>query len=205
MVATNEEVRCEQHSLFSARRLLGQRRQRRSFARDLLLGSAAALTGVLATTTEGWASEESHEHEARVQSWAVGQVTLLPADTVQYNNQTLRAIVHTSVGRTRVRVRIANTFGTAPLIIGSAHLAVSNSGSAIVSGTDRVLTFGGRMSATIPAGARALSDPVDLTVNPVSDLDREFRRLGGSSRGDWGGGVAVCLGHQRRNAATWRR
>jgi lysophospholipase L1-like esterase len=157
-------------SLFSERGLLGERRQRRSFARDLLLGSAAALTGVLATTTEGWATEESHEHEARVQSWAVGHVTLLPADTVQYNNQTLRAIVHTSVGGTRVRVRIANTFGTAPLIIGSAHLAVSNSGSAIVSGTDRVLTFGGRMSVTIPAGAPAFSDPVDLTVKPVSDL-----------------------------------
>jgi hypothetical protein len=43
-----------------------------------------------------------------------------------------------------VRVRIANTFGTAPLAVGAAHVAVSSSGSAIVPGTDRGLTFGDR-------------------------------------------------------------
>jgi lysophospholipase L1-like esterase len=47
---------------------------------------------------------------------------------------------------------------------------VSSSGSAIVPGTDRALSFGGRMTVSIPAGALALSDPVDLQVNAVSDL-----------------------------------
>jgi hypothetical protein len=50
-----------------------------------------------------------------------------------------------------VRVRIANTFGSAPLVIGAAHVAVSSSTSAIVPGTDRVLTIGGRSSVSIPA------------------------------------------------------
>ncbi|MGA7535530.1 MAG: SGNH/GDSL hydrolase family protein, partial [Pseudolabrys sp.] len=69
-----------------------------------------------------------------------------------------------------MRVRISNTFGSAPLVIGAAHVAVSSSGSSIVPGTDRALTFGGRISVTIPAGAPAVSDPVDLHVQPVSDI-----------------------------------
>lgn len=157
-------------SSFSSPLLLGGRSQRRTFVRDLLLGTAAATTGLLATAPQGWASEEGDEHNTRVQSWAVGHVTLLPSATAQYNNQTLREIVHTSVGGGHVRVRIANTFGTAPLLIGAAHVAVSSSGSAIVPSTDRMLTFGGRTSVTIPAGAPALSDPVDLALPPVSDV-----------------------------------
>src|SRR5216683_2383767 len=129
------------------------------------------MIGLLAAAPHGWAApKEGDEHETRVQSWAVGHVTLPPANTAQYNNQTLREIVHTSVGGDQVRVRIANTFGTAPLVIGAAHVALSSSGSAIVPGTDRVLTFGGRTTVTIPAGAPALSDPVDLSVKAVSDI-----------------------------------
>src|SRR5206468_12775634 len=79
-------------------------------------------------------------------------------------------IVHTSVGGDEVRVRIANTFGTSPLVIGAAHVALSSSGSSVVPGTDRALTFGGRSSVTIPAGAPAVSDPVNLHVDAVSDI-----------------------------------
>jgi lysophospholipase L1-like esterase len=67
-------------------------------------------------------------------------------------------------------VRISNTFGTAPLVVGAAHVALSSGGSTIVAGTDRALTFGGRTSVSIPAGAPALSDPVDLEIPAVSDI-----------------------------------
>ena len=156
---------------FSAPILLVER-QRRTLTRELLLCAAAAMIGLLVAAPQGWAGshEEGDEHESRVQSWAVGHVTLLPADTAQYDNQTLREILHTSVGGGQVRVRIANTFGTAPLVIGEAHVAVSSSGSAIAPGTDRVLTFGGRTSVTIAPGAPAVSDPADLTVKAVSDI-----------------------------------
>ena len=40
------------------------------------------------------------------------------------NNQTLREIVHTSVGGTRARVVFANTFGTSALNIGGASIAL---------------------------------------------------------------------------------
>jgi lysophospholipase L1-like esterase len=57
-----------------------------------------------------------------------------------------------------------------PLEIGAAHIGVHNGGGAIAEGTDRVLTFGGDPSFTIPPGVMAVSDPVDLDVAPLSDV-----------------------------------
>ena len=142
--------------------------QRPAFTRRLLLCAAATMIGILAGVPASYADD--NERGNSIQSWAVGHITHLPASTAQYNNQTIREIVHTSIGGNQVRVRIANTFGSAPLVIGAAHVAVSSSSSSIVPGTDRVLTFGGRTSVTIPTGAPALSDPVDLHVQPVSDI-----------------------------------
>ena len=142
--------------------------QRSAFNRRLLLCAAVTMMGILVGVPDSYADD--NERGNSIQSWAVGHITHLPAITAQYNNQTIREIVHTSIGGNKVRVRIANTFGSAPLVIGAAHVAVSSSGSSIVPGTDRVLTFGGRTSVTIPAGAPALSDPVDLHVQPVSDM-----------------------------------
>jgi len=116
------------------------------------------------------AADDNNAPGDRLQSWAIGQTSHLPASTRQYSNQTIREIVHTSVGGGQVRVRISNTFGSAPLTIGEAHVAVVSSGSSIVPGTDRLLAFGGRTSVTIPTGAPAVSDPVNLNVQPVSDI-----------------------------------
>ena len=86
-----------------------------------------------------------------------------------FNNQTLRQIVHTSVGGRQVRVRLSS-FGAKGLVIGAAHIALRATGEAIVPGSDRTLTFGGAPSITIPPGAPVLSDPVDLRVPALSDL-----------------------------------
>jgi len=87
-----------------------------------------------------------------------------------FENQTIREIAHISVGGRRVRVKLSNTFGATPLLIGAAHVAVHDSGASIVPGTDRTLKFSGQASISIPAGALALSDPVDLEVPSLSNL-----------------------------------
>src|SRR5260370_30589944 len=86
-----------------------------------------------------------------------------------FNNQTLRQIVHTSGGGHQVRVRLS-TVGAGGLVGGAAHIALRASGPAIVPGSDRTLTFGGKPSITIPAGAPVLSDPVNLNVPALGDL-----------------------------------
>ena len=88
---------------------------------------------------------------------------------VTVSNQTLRQIVRTSVGGSRVRVVLSNAFGTAPIEIGGAHVALRQQDSAIVAQSAKPLTFSGRRTGSILPGAVLLSDPVDLTVAPLSD------------------------------------
>jgi lysophospholipase L1-like esterase len=87
-----------------------------------------------------------------------------------FNDQTVRMIVHTSLGGRRVRVTLSNSFGNAPLRIGTAHVALRSKESAIIPGSDRALMFNGKSSVTIPQGAQMMSDPVDLEVPQLGDL-----------------------------------
>ena len=75
-----------------------------------------------------------------------------------------------SIGGDTLRVRLSNAYGVRPLTIGAAHLGLRDSGPGIVPSSDRVLTFGGATSATIAAGSLLLSDPVQVSVAPSSDL-----------------------------------
>ena len=93
-----------------------------------------------------------------------------PAPLRSFNNQTIRMVVNTSIGGRSVRVELANTFGTDPLKIGSAHIALRDHDSAIVPASDRKLMFSGLSSATIPRGASMISDPVDLAVPAAGDV-----------------------------------
>ena len=92
------------------------------------------------------------------------------ASTFTFSNQTLRLIVHTSIGGSKVRVRLSNEMGSTPLRIGAANIGLRAGGANLVAGSGRDLSFGGRPTATIPAGAPLLSDPVDLAVPALADL-----------------------------------
>jgi lysophospholipase L1-like esterase len=89
---------------------------------------------------------------------------------LEFNNQTLREIVHLSIGGPAVRVRFSNFFGTQSLEIGSAHLALRTRDSTILPSSDRALTFGGAPGVSIPPNAFVLSDAVKLAVPAESDL-----------------------------------
>jgi lysophospholipase L1-like esterase len=87
-----------------------------------------------------------------------------------FENQTIRHIVHTSVGGRRVRVRVSNAFGFQPLRVGAAQVALSTSGPAIRAGSSRRLTFSGQPTILVPAGAVAVSDAVEFDVPVAGDL-----------------------------------
>ena len=109
--------------------------------RGLRLFAVVATIAFLSGVAQVWAAPESHPPGDRVQSWAVGDIAPQPANVQSYNNQTIREIIHTSIGGDQIRVRIANTFGSSPLVIGEAHVAVSSGGAAIATGTDRTTLF----------------------------------------------------------------
>lgn len=83
---------------------------------------------------------------------------------------TVREHVRLSLGGDRIRIRLSNRFGTSPLTVGPVHVARQGTGAGIVPGTDRAVTFGGDPTVTIPAGALAVSDPISLDVDALSEI-----------------------------------
>src|SRR5262245_48415891 len=97
-----------------------------------------------------------------------GQV-FAPPPYLHFTNQTLRQIVHTSVGGAKARVVLSNAYGTAPVTVGAAHIALRDTQSAIKA-SGHALTFSGKPTITIPANAVVYSDPVNLAVPQMSDV-----------------------------------
>lgn len=108
-------------------------------------------------------------------SWGASPLPPTPAGgffpaTPSFENQTIRQIVRLSAGGERLRLRLTNEYGTQPLRIGAARVAVADGDSRIRRGTERVVTFSGATSVDIPAGSPMLSDPIDLAVGELERL-----------------------------------
>ena len=121
-------------------------------------------------------SGRAQSGERWIGTWAASPVVPFGATSPenlrdpQFEKQTLRDIVHSTIGGHGVRIKISNLFGSRPLVVGAAHVAVRDKGASVVAATDRALTFSGRASIAVPAGAMALSDPARLDVSAGSDL-----------------------------------
>jgi lysophospholipase L1-like esterase len=117
----------------------------------------------------------SHASEAAgwTASWGAAPLPPGPAvgpfpATPTFSDQTLRQIVRLSAGGSQIRIRFTNEYGTKPLLIGAARVALADAKGAIVPGTDRALSFAGKPSALIPAGSPFLSDPVDFPARSLA-------------------------------------
>jgi lysophospholipase L1-like esterase len=96
--------------------------------------------------------------------------TPAPAEGVAFANQTFRMNGRVSIGGDRLRVRLSNAYGSRPLLVGAAYLGLRDAGPAVVSGSNKKLSFGGAGSVTIAAGAFAVSDPVEFDLPPLADI-----------------------------------
>ena len=95
----------------------------------------------------------------------------LPTRTpFQFWKQTVRQVARISLGGDRFRITLSNEYGDTPLVIGEARLARSSGGAGIVAESDRPVTFSGQPHITVPPGARVISDPVGITVQPQASL-----------------------------------
>jgi len=85
---------------------------------------------------------------------------------------TLRQLIRTSIGGSRIRLKVSNAFGRTPLTIASVNIAraASPGSSRIVAATDRPVTFAGARTITIPEGAEYVSDPLDFMVAGLTTL-----------------------------------
>ena len=131
-------------------------------SRFLSVIAAAALTAAAQTHwVVSWGSSPAPQLASSEQ---------MRAAHLLFENQTLREIIHTSVGGDSLRIRLSNAYGTKTLDLGSVRVAVRSAESAITAGSDREVTFGGRTAVSIPANAYVISDPVNLRAPIAGDL-----------------------------------
>lgn len=84
--------------------------------------------------------------------------------------QTVREVIKVSAGGKRVRLVFSNRYGKTPLVIGEVRIAVSGDGSAILAKTERLVTFDGQRSVTVPPGAPVVSDPIGFDLAPLKQM-----------------------------------
>lgn len=109
-----------------------------------------------------------------VGSWASSQQIPEPNNALrpeQLTDVTLRQLMRVTLGGPRLRIRLANTFGTAPLRIDNVHVARTPGGdSARILPGGAAVTFAGLAEVVIPVGAEITSDPVAFAVPPLATV-----------------------------------
>lgn len=85
-----------------------------------------------------------------------------------FEDQTIVQVVRLSAGGDRVRLRFSNEYGQTPLSVGGARVSLVGADGG--SGALVPVTFAGRPTAVIPAGAPLLSDPIPLKTPALSKL-----------------------------------
>lgn len=152
---------------------------------------ATLLPSVLAAALAGCAAPGAQAPNALsaphwVASWGTAQMEpgaehVLAAQS--WRDATMRQVVRVSLGGQQLRVRFSNAFGSGPLLIEGASVALSaGSGGAIHPASSRPLRFNGKAAVTIPAGTEYLSDPVDLTHAAGADLAVSMHFAGAPER-----------------------
>lgn len=120
------------------------------------------------TTLIGWAGSWSTGPAGPSASNSGGSLT-------GFTNQSVRMVVHTSLGGDAVRLRFSNEFGAQAVAIGHATVALpadaAGGAGSVVPGSIHELTFsGGSASTTMYKGAGVVTDPLAWHIAPNSDV-----------------------------------
>jgi lysophospholipase L1-like esterase len=139
----------------------------------------AAMVSSVLVASSGQAAEEGgsgHKHPEWVGTWATSVTRGNTSGSTfnGLNNQSVRMIVHASVGGNKIRVRLTNLHGEKNVDIGRATVAKPNTATPALSDVDSAtvteLRFNGSSTAVINRGAELLSDPIDLHLADDQDL-----------------------------------
>ena len=102
-----------------------------------------------------------------ITAWGTSQQSIGP-DAV--TNTTVRMIARITASGEAVRIRLDNTFGTAPLTVGKAYVGQRTQGAALAAGTNRQVFFNTSASVIVPPRGSVTSDPVSMHVLAQQDL-----------------------------------
>jgi lysophospholipase L1-like esterase len=111
--------------------------------------------------------------EKWVGTWSTAPQLVEPANNPPspgLSNNTLRQIVHVSIGGDSLRMRFTNEFSTSPVTLKSVHIAVSTGSGTIDTTTDETIYFNGMPEVTMAPGTAITSDPFQFPLQPLSDV-----------------------------------
>jgi lysophospholipase L1-like esterase len=114
-----------------------------------------------------WA-DGSGRHTHWVTAWGTSQQPNVTAATI--SNATVRMIARVTVPGDTIRIRLDNTFGSAPVTIGRASVGHRVQGALLAAGSSQQVFFNTSPSVTIPAGGSVQSDSIALTVQAWQDI-----------------------------------
>jgi lysophospholipase L1-like esterase len=102
----------------------------------------------------------------RVATWGPSMTVGGP----DFADETIRMVVHTSVGGSSVRIRLSNQRSTTPLAVGEVDVAERAGQATAVAGSRHAVTFSHSGTVTIAAGGEVVSDPVEMSVAADTSL-----------------------------------
>jgi lysophospholipase L1-like esterase len=140
----------------------------------IITATAAALAIVASVWQPAFGTTAAAPAVAAAAAWSGTWAVSPQSSSTTFNQQTIRQIVHTSIGGTAAQIRLSNVFGNQAVTIANVHLAKRTSGSSVDAASDRAVTFGGAAQTTIPAGGSVTSDQVAFTVNALADVAVSF-------------------------------
>jgi lysophospholipase L1-like esterase len=133
----------------------------------LLLRTAKAAGVALLSGSAIVALQQPQTSARWITAWGTSQQAL---GTTAVTNATVRMIARVTIPGEAVRVRLDNTFGTAPLVIGKAYVGQRIQGATLAAGSNRQVVFNKSASTTIPPGGSVTSDAVPINVLGQQDL-----------------------------------
>lgn len=118
-------------------------------------------------------SDAVHSQTKWTGTWATAvesplSVSDMPETSLSGNS--LRQVIHVSIGGKKLRLQLSNEMSTQPLEIKSAYIADAGDGADIDAETAAYLTFGGKRSVTLERGKAVYTDPVDYDLKPLQLL-----------------------------------
>jgi lysophospholipase L1-like esterase len=85
-----------------------------------------------------------------------------PSPELGARDQTFRLVMRPDIWGGQARLRFTNVFGTRPVTLDGCFVGLQLGGPAIVKGTNKPITFGGKTGVTIGEGKSVWSDAVSL-------------------------------------------
>ena len=172
---------CEESSMDAGSRVDGQRRpepvrhQRRPGLFRFCSGRPMVVLILLLLCRCGAMAQPASPPLEWTASWASAQQRVCGQDGLparSFEGATLRQTIHLSLGGREIRLQLSNLFGMQPLVVAAVRVARAQPGDpgGIEPGSSVDAFFNGRRGVTVPPGGQVMSDPIPLSVAPLSSL-----------------------------------